>query len=67
MAREMAKYFDILGTSMPQWPAFQELGHCDRLSLEYRSNSILNALASKWWHLYILFNQGHSMQLNAFA
>ena len=57
--------YDILDTLWPQWPTFQELGHCDLLSLKYRSNSIFNALASKWWHLFSLTEklQCNSMHL----
>ena len=56
---------DILGTSWPHWPTYQELGHYDLLSLKYRSNSIFNALASKWWHLFSLTEklQCNSMHL----
>ena len=44
---QISNVFDILDTPRPYWPTFYELGHCDLLSLRYRSNSIFNALASK--------------------
>ena len=62
---QISNVFDVLDTSWPQWPTFQELGHCDLLPLKYRSNFIFNALASKM--APFLFNGGTLMQFNAFA
>ncbi len=53
---QITNVLDILDIPWPHWPTYQELGQCDLLSYQYRSNLIFNSLFSKRWHVHALFD-----------